>query len=65
MITDSMVDAGFIAGTPRECIGKLEEMCSQAKAYGFDQICLAKLGPDYEEAITLLANEMLPSIVGR
>ncbi|HEY7165529.1 MAG TPA: LLM class flavin-dependent oxidoreductase [Candidatus Binatia bacterium] len=64
MITDSMVDAGFIAGTPRECIGKLEEMCSQAQAYGFDQICLAKLGPNYEEAIAILGKDLLPAIIG-
>ena len=65
MITDSMVEAGFIAGTPRECMGKLEEMCSHAETYGFDQICLAKLGPDYEEAIPLLAQELLPALVER
>lgn len=63
MITDAMVDAGFIAGSPRDCIEKLEEMCSCAQAYGFDQICLAKLGPDYGEAITILAQDILPSIV--
>src|SRR5918994_6023322 len=63
MITDAMVDAGFIAGSPRDCIEKLEEMCSCAQAYGFDQICLAKLGPDYAEAITILAQDILPSIV--
>ena len=62
-ITDAMLDAGFIAGTPRDCIEKLEEMCGHAQAYGFDQICLAKLGPDYEEAITLLSRDILPSIV--
>lgn len=65
IITDEMVDAGFIAGRPRECIEKLEEMCSYARDYGFDQICLAKLGPDYKEAITVLAQEILPSIVQR
>jgi 5,10-methylenetetrahydromethanopterin reductase len=65
MITDPMVDAGFIAGRPRDCIEKLEEMCLYAQAYGFDQICLAKLGPDYEEAITILARDILPSIVER
>ena len=62
LISDNMVDAGFIAGTPRDCIGSLEEMCSHAQEHGFDQICLAKLGPDYEEAITLLARDLLPSI---
>ena len=65
LITDGMVDVGFIAGTPRDCVKPLEEMCAYAQEYGFDQICLAKLGPDYEEAITVLARDLLPSIVQR
>lgn len=65
LISDAMVDAGFIAGTPAQCRAGLEEMCSHARDYGFDQICLAKLGPDYPEAIELLANELLPGIVRR
>lgn len=63
LISDKMVDAGFIAGTPRDCAAALEEMCARAQEYGFDQICLAKLGPDYEEAITLLSRDLLPGIV--
>lgn len=63
LITDQMVDAGFIAGTPRDCASALEEMCARAQEFGFDQICLAKLGPDYEEAITLLSRDLLPGIV--
>jgi alkanesulfonate monooxygenase SsuD/methylene tetrahydromethanopterin reductase-like flavin-dependent oxidoreductase (luciferase family) len=63
LISDAMVDIGFIAGTPRDCIKPLEEMCAYAQEYGFDQICLAKLGPDYEEAITILSRDLLPSIV--
>ena len=65
LISDGMVDVGFIAGTPRDCVKPLEEMCAYAQKYGFDQICLAKLGPDYEEAITVLARDLLPSIVQR
>jgi alkanesulfonate monooxygenase SsuD/methylene tetrahydromethanopterin reductase-like flavin-dependent oxidoreductase (luciferase family) len=63
LISDRMVDAGFIAGTPRDCAAALEEMYARAQEYGFDQICLAKLGPDYEEAITLLSSDLLPAIV--
>ncbi len=63
LISDAMVDIGFIAGTPRDCVKPLEEMCAYAQEYGFDQICLAKLGPDYEEAITVLSRDLLPSIV--
>jgi len=64
LITDRMVDAGFIAGRPKDCIEKLEEMCTHAKAYGFDQIALAKLGPNYDEAIRSLARDVLPAVVG-
>lgn len=63
MISDGMVDAGFVAGTPAQCRAALEELCARAEEYGFDQICLAKLGPDYPEAIGILARELLPGIV--
>jgi alkanesulfonate monooxygenase SsuD/methylene tetrahydromethanopterin reductase-like flavin-dependent oxidoreductase (luciferase family) len=63
LISDAMVDIGFIAGTPHDCIKPLGEMCAAAQEYGFDQICLAKLGPDYEEAIAMLSRQLLPSIV--
>src|SRR5262249_8701385 len=64
LISDSMLDAGFIAGTPAQCRPALEEMCARAQEYGFDQICLAKLGPDYGESIRILAEDLLPGIVG-
>jgi 5,10-methylenetetrahydromethanopterin reductase len=63
MISDAMVDAGFIAGTPAQCRPALEELCARAEEYGFDQICLAKLGPDYSEAIEILAEDLLPGVV--
>ena len=62
LVTDGMVDAGFIAGKPKDCIEKVEEMCTHAANYGFDQVCFAKLGPDYNEAIEILGNELLPGI---
>jgi alkanesulfonate monooxygenase SsuD/methylene tetrahydromethanopterin reductase-like flavin-dependent oxidoreductase (luciferase family) len=63
MISDAMVDSGFVAGTPEQCRAALEELCAHAQEYGFDQICLAKLGPDYPEAIEILARDLLPGIV--
>jgi alkanesulfonate monooxygenase SsuD/methylene tetrahydromethanopterin reductase-like flavin-dependent oxidoreductase (luciferase family) len=62
LITDAMVDSGFIAGTPSQCIEQLEEMCGYAQEYGFDQICLSKLGPHYDEAITILSRDLLPAL---
>lgn len=62
LVTDGMVDAGFIAGKPKDCIEKIEEMCDQAANYGFDQVCFAKLGPDYNESIEILGKDLLPSI---
>jgi alkanesulfonate monooxygenase SsuD/methylene tetrahydromethanopterin reductase-like flavin-dependent oxidoreductase (luciferase family) len=62
LITDAMVDIGFIAGTPSQCIEQLEEMCGYAQEYGFDQICLSKLGPHYDEAITILSRDLLPAL---
>jgi len=65
LVSESMVDAGFIAGRPKDCLEPLQEMSRHASELGFDQICLAKLGPDYEESIRVLARELLPSIVQR
>lgn len=63
MISDSMVDAGFIAGRPKDCVEKLHEMCDHAAKLGFAQVCLAKLGPNYQESIKILAREILPAVL--
>ena len=61
-VPDSMVDAGFIAGTPEEVAENAMEFLHAAEDLGFDAIAFAKLGPDYGEALHLLSTEVLPKL---
>jgi 5,10-methylenetetrahydromethanopterin reductase len=55
-----------IAGTPAECIVGIDEMLRAAKPYGFDIIDIASpLGPDWNEAIDLICQEIIPVLEGR
>ena len=52
-----------IAGTPAECIIGIDEMLRAAKPYGFDIIDIASpLGPDWNEAIDLICQEIIPEL---
>jgi 5,10-methylenetetrahydromethanopterin reductase len=62
LVTDDMIDAIFVAGTPEECIDRVALYLKEAANRGFDHVLMAKLGPDYAEAIKILGDEMLPSI---
>ena len=55
-----------IAGTPAECIVGIDEMLRAAKPYGFDIIDIASpLGPDWNEAIDLICQEIIPVLERR
>jgi len=55
-----------IAGTPAECIDGIDEMLRAAKPYGFDIVDMASpLGPDWNEAIDLICQEIIPEIERR
>jgi alkanesulfonate monooxygenase SsuD/methylene tetrahydromethanopterin reductase-like flavin-dependent oxidoreductase (luciferase family) len=62
LVTDDMVDAIFVAGTPDECVDRLRPYLDEATTHGFDHVLLAKLGPDYGEAINILGSGILPAI---
>jgi alkanesulfonate monooxygenase SsuD/methylene tetrahydromethanopterin reductase-like flavin-dependent oxidoreductase (luciferase family) len=52
-----------IAGTPEECIDQLDEVLRLAKPHNFDIVDMASpLGPDLNEAIDLLCQEILPEL---
>jgi 5,10-methylenetetrahydromethanopterin reductase len=52
-----------IAGTPAECIDGVIDMLRAAKPYGFDIVDMASpLGPDWNEAIDLICQELIPEI---
>jgi alkanesulfonate monooxygenase SsuD/methylene tetrahydromethanopterin reductase-like flavin-dependent oxidoreductase (luciferase family) len=55
-----------IAGTPAECITGIDEMLRAAKPHGFDIVDIASpLGPNWDEAIDLVCQEIIPEIERR
>ena len=62
LVTDSMVDAIFIAGTPGDCLERMLEVRDAARQQGFGQLMFSELGPDVDEAMTLLCNEVIPPL---
>jgi 5,10-methylenetetrahydromethanopterin reductase len=64
---DLLAEVGtVIAGTPAECIAGIDEMLRAAKLYNFDIIDIASpLGPDWDEAIDLICQEIIPELERR
>ncbi len=60
LIPDEAVGSCFVAGRPEECRDQILALMEHAELLAISQISFAKLGPDYEEAITLLREEILP-----
>ncbi|MDG7001840.1 MAG: LLM class flavin-dependent oxidoreductase, partial [Nitrososphaerota archaeon] len=59
LVTPEMIDEFALAGTPDECIGKLEKLGE----LGINvPIAFDLLGPKPDEAIELIAKEVLPRI---
>jgi 5,10-methylenetetrahydromethanopterin reductase len=55
-----------IAGTPAECIAGVDEMLRAAKSHRFDIVDIASpLGPDWNEAIDLICQEVIPELERR
>jgi alkanesulfonate monooxygenase SsuD/methylene tetrahydromethanopterin reductase-like flavin-dependent oxidoreductase (luciferase family) len=68
LIGDRLIDESgiVIAGTPQECIAQLDEVLRLAKPYKFDIVDMASpLGPELNEAIDLLCQEILPELQRR
>lgn len=59
-IPNDAVSSCFVAGRPEECRDQIAALIDEAGRLGMGQVALAKLGPDYDEAITLLRDEVLP-----
>ena len=62
LVTDSMIDAIFIAGTPGDCIERMLEVRDTAREQGFGQLMYSELGPDVDEALALLCDEVIPAL---
>jgi len=62
LVTQSMVRSYYAAGQPEEVRDQIIELARAAAGLGYDQIAFAKLGPDYEEAINLVADQVVPAL---
>lgn len=62
LVTEHMVKTYYAAGTPEEVRDQIIELVSAAERFGYDQVAFAKLGPDYEESIKLLAGQVMPAL---
>ena len=62
LVTDQMLRCYYAAGTPEEIRDQIIELAAAAGKLGYDHIAFAKLGPDYEEAIKLLADQVMPAL---
>lgn len=53
----------IVAGTPGECVAQFKEVLALTRGLGFDSIDMTlPLGPEMEEAIELLAKEVIPEV---
>ena len=62
LVTEHMVKTYYAAGTPEEVRDQIIELAAEAGKLGYDHIAFAKLGPDYEAAINLLADQVVPAL---
>lgn len=61
-VSEDLVRASYVAGRPDEVVEQILALARSAAGLGYDQIAFAKLGPNYDEAIELLAREVVPAL---
>jgi alkanesulfonate monooxygenase SsuD/methylene tetrahydromethanopterin reductase-like flavin-dependent oxidoreductase (luciferase family) len=62
LVSEAMVKSYYAAGKPEEVRDQIIELTAAAGRLGYDHIAFAKLGPNYEEAISLLADAIVPAL---
>jgi alkanesulfonate monooxygenase SsuD/methylene tetrahydromethanopterin reductase-like flavin-dependent oxidoreductase (luciferase family) len=62
LVTEHMVKTYYAAGRPEEVRDQIIELLAAAERLGYGHVAFAKLGPDYEEAIELLARQVVPAL---
>jgi alkanesulfonate monooxygenase SsuD/methylene tetrahydromethanopterin reductase-like flavin-dependent oxidoreductase (luciferase family) len=65
LISERMIEESgiVVAGTAKECLAQLDEVLRLAKPYRFDIVDMASpLGPDWNEAIDIICQEILPEL---
>ena len=68
LISERMIEESgiVIAGTPAECLAQLDEVLRLAKHHRFDIVDMASpLGPNWNEAIDIICQEILPELERR
>ena len=61
-VTDAMIDAVYVAGEPDFCAERMIEVQKTAQEHGFQQLMFSELGPNVEESMQLLCDEILPCL---
>ena len=62
LVTDAMLDAVFVAGGPEHCRDRMIELRDTAEKYGFKQLMFSELGPNVQESLRLLCDEIVPAL---
>jgi alkanesulfonate monooxygenase SsuD/methylene tetrahydromethanopterin reductase-like flavin-dependent oxidoreductase (luciferase family) len=62
LITDSMIDALFVAGDPTRCRERLLEVSQLAREHGFHQLMFSEIGRDVETSVRLLCDQIIPMV---
>jgi alkanesulfonate monooxygenase SsuD/methylene tetrahydromethanopterin reductase-like flavin-dependent oxidoreductase (luciferase family) len=62
LVTNEMIDAVFVAGTPDFCRERMIEVSQTAQDHGYQQLMFSELGPDVNESMSLLCNDVLPAL---
>ena len=62
LVTDQMLRCYYAAGRPEDVRDQIIELVGAAEDLGYDHVAFAKLGPDYDEAIKLLAEQVVPAL---
>ncbi|HSE84611.1 MAG TPA: LLM class flavin-dependent oxidoreductase [Candidatus Binatia bacterium] len=68
LISESVIEESgiVVAGTPAQCFVQLDEVLRLAKPYRFDIVDMASpLGPDWNDAIDIICQEILPELERR
>lgn len=62
LVTETMVKTYYAAGRPEEVRDQIIELAGEAGRLGYDHVAFAKLGPDYDESINLLTDQVVPAL---
>ena len=62
-LSDGLVDALLVAGTPDDCVERIATLRDLARKEGYEEFYLgAPLGPDPREAAELLLTQVVPQV---